>query len=319
MAQGFNGDWTVIDTKRLDGSKILKPESNWTQVIFRNDSVYLISKGTGLGLKLKMMDGKWKAGPTYFEYVNDSVLCVLDSSSVEESDKHNRYLCIPKSTYFSRMVDSGFVEFLTDSIIIANSYMPVHHLNIFIRKNNYNIQKYLSEKIRHMDGGVTGYFLLKKEGHISDVVITENRNFTKEERLKEVMMNIRPSWNVPNEHYDYRVFFTLVFNNRYNLYDFSTQFNDFDMGQKVSQIYIHDWRPKIAGLRYLKQKKYEKAIVEFSKLIAMDSLHTDAFYNRAYANVHLNKMEEACKDWAYLMGLEQVRATELYQKYCGTK
>jgi tetratricopeptide (TPR) repeat protein len=57
-----------------------------------------------------------------------------------------------------------------------------------------------------------------------------------------------------------------------------------------------------AGLIYIKQKKYDKAVKEFLKIIKSDEKFPNAYYNLALSYQMLNKFDEAIK--YYLKSIE---------------
>jgi Tfp pilus assembly protein PilF len=70
------------------------------------------------------------------------------------------------------------------------------------------------------------------------------------------------------------------------------------------------------GTSYLETNRFEKAIADFTTCIAIDPIFLDAYYNRAYAYFQLKQTDNACKDWAYLRDLEQVKGTQLFEQNC---
>lgn len=70
------------------------------------------------------------------------------------------------------------------------------------------------------------------------------------------------------------------------------------------------------GLIAYSENKYEKAIEYFLAAYKSDNYNIEALYNKAAINYHLNKKEEACKDWKFLHDLGQVRGINFYNQYC---
>ena len=63
-------------------------------------------------------------------------------------------------------------------------------------------------------------------------------------------------------------------------------------------------------------KNYQYAVDMLTDCLKIDDTDTDAYYLRAQCNYSLGKKAEACKDWATLAGLGQVKAAKNLEKFC---
>ena len=71
-----------------------------------------------------------------------------------------------------------------------------------------------------------------------------------------------------------------------------------------------------AGVTYSENKEYEKAIIEFTKVLKLYPTDIDALYNRGVMYMKTEKKEEACNDWNKIKSLGHSDADDLINKYC---
>ncbi|MFN3315869.1 MAG: hypothetical protein ACK40K_03590 [Raineya sp.] len=72
----------------------------------------------------------------------------------------------------------------------------------------------------------------------------------------------------------------------------------------------------LAGILHNLLKEYAKAIIHLEKAVSLNANHSEAFLELAWANYHLKKREEACKNWQKAQTLGNTSAEDFLKKYC---
>lgn len=63
-------------------------------------------------------------------------------------------------------------------------------------------------------------------------------------------------------------------------------------------------------------KEYAEAIVHLERAVSLNANHSEAFMELAWANYHLKKKEDACKNWKKAQKLGNTSADSFLKKYC---
>lgn len=79
---------------------------------------------------------------------------------------------------------------------------------------------------------------------------------------------------------------------------------------ETSQQYFKD------AITYSNSGNHAKALELLNKCIEIDKINLSAYTFRAFINSNLNKLQDACKDWATLAAFGQVEAAKKLAKYC---
>ena len=61
---------------------------------------------------------------------------------------------------------------------------------------------------------------------------------------------------------------------------------------------------------------YKSAVLDYSEAIIYEPNYQEAYMNRAAANLYLNNLSEACKDWKIAESLGSEKAKQIIQQYC---
>ena len=277
--------------------------------------------------KYTLKDKVLKIGPsqTYeVDLLTDTLLILSDIPEVKMNpDRYNTLIFINENFYYDYIKEKGMVNYLNDSTLLANDYLYPYFSKGYVHR-------YLMEKWVWPSGNersyVIGSMLIAPEGSVIEVNITKSFDFSPESRFHfiDLFLNAKGDWAMPelDQEYYYRMYFTARFlkdnGTKTILFSNNTQEEPCigDCGSltleeiKNADVYFHN------GLEVLEQGNFEGAIEKFSDCIDIDSLYLDAYYNRAYANYQLNKMENACVDWGYLKDLEQTEAIRLFNGLC---
>jgi len=79
---------------------------------------------------------------------------------------------------------------------------------------------------------------------------------------------------------------------------------------EASQQYFKD------AITYSNSGNHAKALELLNKCIEIDKINLSAYNFRAFINSNLNKLPDACKDWATLAAFGQVDAEKKLAKFC---
>jgi tetratricopeptide (TPR) repeat protein len=72
----------------------------------------------------------------------------------------------------------------------------------------------------------------------------------------------------------------------------------------------------LMGILYNLLKQYEQSLAVLEKAINLNSNHSEAFLELAWANFQLKNKTEACKNWHKAENLGNTTASEFLKKYC---
>lgn len=70
------------------------------------------------------------------------------------------------------------------------------------------------------------------------------------------------------------------------------------------------------GNDFVKSKKYDKAIAEYTKAIEINNNFSAAYFNRGLVEVVLGQKESGCQDLRKAAELGEIDANKMIQKYC---
>jgi tetratricopeptide (TPR) repeat protein len=92
-----------------------------------------------------------------------------------------------------------------------------------------------------------------------------------------------------------------------------------DLKERVKTIESNNTKADIClknGNNFVQLKKYDEAIVEYSKAIEINNNFKAAYYNRGLVLVVLGQKEKGCLDLRKSAELGEKSATKMIQKYC---
>ena len=250
------------------------------------------------------------------EELSDSLLIMADISNQQlEKDKANRFYFTTEKKYLNNVLYKGLVDVLADSIVVSNRFLkPLY---------TYDLEKHLLNPLSSefpQDIEFSGYFIISPHKKITNVTIKETDkplgDFGK--RFKELIQETNYRWKLPDnsKRYYYRVDFSMKISGKFTRLTFYKEEASF----KFSQL-TQEQKGKVnllfhRGNKLLKRKKYEKAIVCFTKCLEIDKIFFDAYYNRAFAFKMVGRNKEACLDWKYLHDFGQTDGRNLYINNC---
>lgn len=326
--------WLKVDAERKDGSVIhdrLNTKNSYTEYYFKS-----LNKMTVNSVKpdadYKITNSELTIGKQKYtiEKLNATELIICEQGDLNTTDdKINRLFFIEEKSIIDYLKQKNWFSFVNDSTIIAKNFL---HPKL---KNNKDLSWVITKSLKNQyfvksnnkelrTGFLTGNFHINTLGKIDKVEITRNSN---------IYDNVVEKFIKALEKID---FTPIEIDKKYNqIVNFSAIFTQFSI---MSEIYIetntNGEEPinRGQGLSIKKRKEsqqffndgiiefnktnYSGAIKKYNEVIEIDSLFFDAYYNRAYTNLILKNVEDACKDWEYLKTMGQKEGSYLYDQKC---
>ncbi|PQV48189.1 TPR repeat protein [Jejuia pallidilutea] len=263
------------------------------------------------------------------EKLTDTELIICEKAEINTpDDKVNRLYLVKSEKLVDYLIKNELLFFINDSTIIAKKYLAPRLKNkkdlSYVITKSLKGQKFVTGKQQKFNSGfLMGHFRINTFGKIDSIQITKNSKIYKtiENKFVNKLKKLE--------------FLPVEIEKKYNqIINFSALFNEFSGVHGVSittnttvtpmnkkhNLSISEKRKSenyfLDGNLEFTKKKYAKAIENFNKAIEIDSLLFDAYYNRAYANLIMNNIEDACKDWEYLKDKQQKEGNRLFNLKC---
>lgn len=93
-------------------------------------------------------------------------------------------------------------------------------------------------------------------------------------------------------------------------YDLNDRKRDIEADNAKADSYLK------SGSNFVQQKKYDEAIVEYSKAIEINSNFSAAYYNRGLVEASSGQKEKGCQDLRKAADLGEKDAEKMIEKYC---
>jgi tetratricopeptide (TPR) repeat protein len=341
-----NSEWTRIRSERKDGSRIVDRSNSLKARLIHSpisysfyESTVKISYDGEYSTEYKVFGdtliiGYYIEGPqlvkTAFAQAEvfkidtlSNLFLILSELSFEKlpDDKINRFYFVNRKRYFDYLKNENKVHFINDTIIGCNRLLFPYY-------NESNIDLLLTRELSPRtikSTMVKGQLLFNSNGGIEEVKIDDNGELSEGQtlKLKKVLWSTSGSWTVPQTYQDYyfNMHFACKYQNdgigstvsiSYNIND-STRNN---LTQLTSEQIAKVNRFYNKGVRFFEGNEFEKAILEFSKCLEIDSYHIDSMYNLAYCYYKLNMKKKSCMFWKKLKDLDQAQGGNLYDENC---
>ena len=340
----MNSEWIRIKSERKDGSRIIA-RSTSTRDVLANSAVRLSFKDTVLTISY---DGEISNGyivadnilsmgyydnwgkfiltsKQHIDTLTNTFLILTENSNEKSSDdKSNRYTYIRSKYYLQYLITNKEISIFGDSLIQCNKLLFPYFKG--------NIDYSLRQQIAPLKGNelAAGSLTFAPNGTVRQINIEriENLSIKQVEKFKNVLLG--GEWKTPINinHYSLKMDFVctsyktqmasaygtvpVMIRIRYNSYD-NIHPNDPILSDEAIQkatLYYH------RGAVLLQRQKYQEAITKFQQCLAIDSLHIDSYYNKAYAHFQLKETKLACESWKKLMELGQKEGEKLFMENC---
>ena len=317
-----NTEWIKIKVEREDGSLLIdrkESEDDALQYYFIKDSVYFSSNHQYTNkLKYSIQNNVLSIGD-FAKYKIDSAgesLLVLSQFNNEiPGNRLNRYYFINSDFLFDYLKKNQKLH-ITDSsqIDCDNHICPTFTGNFFdLFKEKFK----LVNEIKFL----RGYFIINSAGWISNMHVDSSKNFShgEIESINKIISATSNSWILPPTPgpFQFKISFAMKVFPIKPLYGVFFEFFPERRNKRLSLEQMNEADQHFdKGNRFFDKKNYQKAVFEFERCIAIDSLYVDAYYNLAYTYQQLGKKEMACQTWKKLSEMGQKQGEALYDQNC---
>ena len=312
-----NKKWINVNVERKDGSKVvdseMDSESQSITYFFKkgklNATFSMRAQSNYYDLKDSILTlGKFQKYK--LENVNDTSLVMSEITMNLPDDKVNRYYFISNDNLERYAKKHELLKFENDTVIFSNSIVTPS-LDIADYIKNLNINSNVEIK---------GSILFNPYGIIKEIKYLNSDSSNKEvvKNLNKIINSTSRKWTMPNISKKYYIRmpfkigkltqggFVVVL---WMLHDINKSF--------VSNRNIKKSKAEfVLATQLYSQGKFIEAKGHYDFALTLDSLNTDAYYNRAATNFKLKMLSESCNDWKQLMNLGQKEGERLYNANC---
>jgi tetratricopeptide (TPR) repeat protein len=321
-----NSEWVKVDLKRKDGSAILDHsglQNTSLEYFFKSRTVVIsIDAQVTFEKEFSIEKGVLKIGNDLIfqiDTLNSDVLVLTEIPRQPKSDdKINTITFINKNVYFKYLLANNKVRFLSDTLVQCEKiFSPVF--------KGQSLTHLFMQKFNEGNRSIDGDFILNSDGRILALNIRESIGFNDKElaRFRDVFLTTNGLWELPKGtgSLSFRVDYRLKFMNKPPLRSTSFQINP-PSRPAANKHHLSQGQKDLAdshfnkGLKFSQNAKAEKGIQQFLRVVEIDSLYLDAYYNLAYLYWKKGDKKAACETWSKLKALGQKQGEGLYDDNC---
>ena len=326
--QLLNGQWVKAKAQMKDGSRIVDYNGcgmDFLKYNFAADGTADLSSEIffdGFKIRYKLGHDTLIVGGTIYNLLSltkDTLKLSFFAPGAEDSQLPVYYFVRVKEQNVT--TPSTYSPALKDSVYQAN--------NVFFPQINGKIYTLMQAIATNYDkGALKASFIVDKKGRVKDFTIISmdsiSKGFAKtigsafgDVQWKPACKNNVPinsivQVTVKTGRSVYQGSSTMM-NTLKMEYDFlpKAPYTPIDRDEfEASQQYLKD------AITYSNSGNRTKALELLNKCIEIDKINLSAYSFRAYINANLNKLPEACKDWATLAAFGQIEASKKLAKFC---
>lgn len=329
LQEKLEGTWVKTDIDMKDGSKYITYypwDKRYLEFTFLKENyIYNIYPGQAereaiFNYKLKdnriIVSNKFEF---FIEKISSDSLVLVEKIENIEDDKLKRYYLKRKESLVQDFLNKNIN---TKKLIAEPYYTP---------RFQGNFTRYLNQKFKNILGitSLSGYLNFNILSSKLDVELANYpKKLTKIDNA--IVQNIQKSfrnWDIKQfkGYESVQIPFIITVKNvgrnrNVSIKLFAQTYEDLraDYGKSLEVM--------TASSKYFKQglddftnKRYEKAIINFSKSYEIDYTFLDALYNRATTYYLNNQLDKACSDWKKLKEFGQIKAIKLLEQYCDSE
>lgn len=313
------GEWVKDDMVLADGSPILKDNIRNLQLRYTfmpNDSFQVTVNGkTGRGKYSIKGDTLNIAGSANFKIsVLDELKLSFYSIGVDQSLKfsfipirfHN--LGFTPQTYRTKGQDTIFVS---KHNFLEPLFMDVDRSAAEFISDNFFFPEYKA-------GDFYARFIITKQGEIKGIEILES---THENYNKNLIKAIKSSegkwqpaiWNGKPVNSEIKMGFDMGWSEKMGRKSSNIQTPKDTVDANESNYYLMQANINVEA------KRYSQAIKDLTKSLSLDPLNIDAYYARAAVYAITKDVQRMCIDLLQLKNMQQIKGTQLWNKFCQGK
>jgi hypothetical protein len=307
--EDLQGEWVKNKISLKDGSPIYDESIN-------NSSFGLEFYGDGLIVSVGD-----KSSITTYTLLNNTLTYRGNHFVIERFDKP---ILVLKQTETDASIEPIQIEMhfkpTVDLSLVPAYYYAKNEEKVYISQIGIVEPKYLNPAMSSMDyifqnfrfpvmkkGGFVARFVITKNGTLEGIRIVASSNSKYDDRLVSAIKKTKGKWRAANFQ-GVPVNCELEYN--------------FDLGYTTPKMDLTEDKKMVAqeyesnAKYYFDVKNYKSVIYYCTKAIENDPYLIDSYYLRAASNVFRKDINGACGDYLQLKNLGQVKATDLYAKYC---
>lgn len=305
--------WVNEEINLADGSKIYKPEYTNLHLEYKfypNDSLRIQINGKTMFEKYKLVDSIISYGESRFKIkaISD-VKMVLKQLTKEDNLQEIEVVLIPSKFRLMGFSPIAYLAKNGEAVYIARE----NYLYPYFVSNEASAAEYVFSKFGFPEwkkGRFVARFIITSKGYLTGVRVEESTNMKYDEKLISAIKATRGMWRAAE--WEGKPVTTEVMM-EFNMDFTSTEQNNPEMKRYRSEDYTVD------GNYFFENKQYKLALSSFSQAIEENPFNIEAYYKRAAVYVLTRQPQKACEDYQTLVNLEQVKAKELFDKYCQKK
>lgn len=313
LKEALQKKWIKTNLRMADGSAVYRPEFLYMRLQYKflpNDSLRITLDGITTISSYTVQDSILTYGSgdiRFFIKELSDVKLVLKEVSKKEASEQLLIEFVPQKFYDLGFVPGTYLAKNGDVVYIADE----NHVYPYFVNSKLPAIAFISEKFAFPEwrrGSFLARFIITKTGKVEGVRVEESTNPKYNTKLVEAIKKTDGMWlaaELDNEPVTSEVVMEFRM-------DFPATNGELTPAAKVelSQQQLAE------GNYYFEEKLYRTAISVYNEAIKNDFKNVDAYYRRAAAYVIMKDKKKACEDYEQLMYLQQVKATELYNKYC---
>ncbi|SOE21943.1 TonB protein C-terminal [Spirosomataceae bacterium TFI 002] len=309
----LKGEWIKEEIALEDGSTLFNPEIVESQYILsfiNDDSLVVTYNGRSNYHRFDLSDSTIKYRGTTFKIVRleKPILEVIETNS-EDGYKPLKFKLLYKPTY--------------DLSIIPNQYQAKNGEVVFERIPGLIEPKFIDPRFTAMDfiynefrfpeykkGGFVLRFVVTDDGKVTGARMIASSHPKYDQRMIQALEKTKKKW-LPAQYNGQNI-------NCEVEYNFDLGWSESGSENSEANKRYESEQSKDYGDYYFDLKNYKSAIYYYSKSIESNPYNIDSYYKRAACYVFRKDIQSACGDYQQLGILNQVKAQELFDKYCDT-
>jgi hypothetical protein len=305
--------WIKTELRMADGSVVYRPEFLYMQLQYKflsGDSLRITLDGITSISTYAVNDSVLSYGSDalrFFVKELSGVKLVIKEISKKEESEQLLIEFVPQKFFDLGFLPITYLAKNDDVVYIADE----NHIYPYFVNSKLPAIAFISEKFDFPEwrqGSFLARFIVTKAGKVTGVRIEESTNSKYNTKLVEAIKKTDGMW-LPAEFDGEQVTSEVVMEFKMDFPTYKSELTPADK-LEISQQQLAE------GNYYFEEKLYRTAISSYTEAIKSDFKNVDAYYRRAAAHVIMKDKKKACEDYEQLMYLQQVKATELYKKYC---
>lgn len=311
--EDIRGEWFKEDISLADGSTLYNPEiveSQFTLDFISDDSLLATYNGKSVYHRFTLEDSVIKYAGINLKIVRfEKPILEVEEVRVQDGYKPLQYKFLYKPTF--------------DLSFVPGQYPAKNGELVYTRIPGLLEPKFINPRFTAMDfiykefrfpeykkGGFVLRFVITKDGVLKGGRLMASSHPKYDQKLIQALMKTKGDW-VPAKFNGENVNCEVEFN-----FDLGWTTSSADNSEQNKR-YEAEQNKEYADY-YFDTKSYKSAIYYYTQTLENNPYNIDAYYKRAACFVFRKDINSACADYESLTVLNQVKAKELFEKYCSS-